>query len=164
MFGRVGKERVVGAAWGTLFTAILAVLIIAGSRTLQHCDAALVGYTFAVLFATFAITYRYAIWLQPFLLGLTILFWATATWWIPMLVILGIWRHIYKKFPLSYSPLYWGAVFPLGMYTVCTFRLAAVSATPFLMFIPRAFVVIAIAAWAVTFAGLVRSLIRPAFS
>jgi tellurite resistance protein TehA-like permease len=99
--------------------------------------------------------------LQPFLLGFTILFWATATWWIPMLVILGIWRHLYKKFPLTYSPLYWGAVFPLGMYTVCTFRLAAVSATPFLMFIPRVFVLIAIAAWAVTFTGLLRSLIRP---
>jgi tellurite resistance protein TehA-like permease len=99
--------------------------------------------------------------LQPFLLGLTILFWATATWWIPMLVILGIWRHLYKKFPLTYSPLYWGAVFPLGMYTVCTFRLSAVSETPFLMSIPRAFVLIAIAAWAVTFAGLILSLIRP---
>jgi hypothetical protein len=64
MFGRVGKERIVGAAWGTLFTAILAILIIVGSRNLQHFDAALVGYTFAVLFATFAITYRYAMWLQ----------------------------------------------------------------------------------------------------
>src|SRR5436190_86069 len=64
MFGRVGKERIVGAAWGALFTAILAVLIVVGSRNLQHFDAALVGYTFAVLFATFAITYRYSIWLQ----------------------------------------------------------------------------------------------------
>src|SRR5215212_5676032 len=64
MFGRVGRERIVGAAWGALFTAILAVLIVVGSRTLQHFDAALVGYTFAVLFATFAITYRYAMWLQ----------------------------------------------------------------------------------------------------
>jgi hypothetical protein len=64
MFGRVGRERWVGAAWGTLFTAILAILIVAGSRNLQHFDAALVGYTFAVLFATFAITYRYAMWLQ----------------------------------------------------------------------------------------------------
>ena len=63
MIGRVGSERIVGAAWGTLFTAILAVLIVAGSRNLQHFDAALVGYTFAVLFATFAITYRYAMWL-----------------------------------------------------------------------------------------------------
>jgi hypothetical protein len=53
-----------GAAWGTLFTTILAVLIVVGSRNLQHFDAALVGYTFAVLFATFAITYRYAMWLQ----------------------------------------------------------------------------------------------------
>ena len=35
-----------------------------GSRNLQHFDAALVGYTFATLFATFGITYRYAMWLQ----------------------------------------------------------------------------------------------------
>jgi hypothetical protein len=64
MFGRVGKDRVISAAWGTLFTAVLAVLIVVGSRNLQHFDAALVGYTFAVLFATFAITHRYSMWLQ----------------------------------------------------------------------------------------------------
>ena len=63
-FGRVGIERMKALAWGVLFTAILAVLIVAGSRNLDHFDAALVGYTFAVLFATFAITYRYAMWLQ----------------------------------------------------------------------------------------------------
>jgi len=62
--GRIGPERVAGAAWGVLFTSILAVLIVVGSRNLQHFDAALVGYTFAVLFATFAITYRYSMWLQ----------------------------------------------------------------------------------------------------
>lgn len=28
-------------------------------------------------------------------------FWATATWWIPMLVILGFWRHVYKRFLLT---------------------------------------------------------------
>ena len=64
MRGRVGNERIVGVAWGVLFTAVLAVLIVVGSRRLQHFDAALVGYTFAVLFSTFAITYRYAMWLQ----------------------------------------------------------------------------------------------------
>ena len=64
MFGRVGRERIVALGWGTLFTGILAVLIVVGSRNLQHFDAALVGYTFAVLFATFAITYRYSMWLQ----------------------------------------------------------------------------------------------------
>ena len=63
-FGRVGRERIVAAGWGLALTAVLAILIVFGSRTLQHFDAALVGYTFAVLFSTFAITYRYAMWLQ----------------------------------------------------------------------------------------------------
>ena len=37
--------------------------------------------------------------LLPFLKGFTIFFWATGTWWIPMLVILGVWRHIYQEIP-----------------------------------------------------------------
>ena len=96
----------------------------------------------------------------PFVKGLTLMFWATATWWIPMLVILGIWRHIYRRFPLRYDPLYWGAVFPLGMYTVSTLRLAQAIDAPFLMFIPRVFVFVALGAWALTMAGLVREMMR----
>ena len=42
----------------------LAAAIVVGSRNLQHFDAALVGYTFATLFAAFGISYRYAMWLQ----------------------------------------------------------------------------------------------------
>ncbi len=58
------KERLQAALWGALFTGILAVLIVLGSRRLAHFDAALVGYTFATLFAAFGITYRYSMWLQ----------------------------------------------------------------------------------------------------
>ena len=50
--------------WGLVFTSALGALIVVGSRNLAHFDAALVGYTFATLFATFGITYRYAMWLQ----------------------------------------------------------------------------------------------------
>jgi hypothetical protein len=58
------REVVIATVAGTIATAILAALIIIGSRRLSHFDAALVGYTFATLFAAFGITYRYAIWLQ----------------------------------------------------------------------------------------------------
>jgi hypothetical protein len=57
-------DRVAAVMAGSIATAILAGLIVLGSRNLNHFDAALVGYTFATLFATFGITYRYAMWLR----------------------------------------------------------------------------------------------------
>lgn len=96
--------------------------------------------------------------LVPFLRGFTLLFWSTATWWIPMLVILGFWRHVYKRFRLAYDPLYWGAVFPLGMYTVCTYRLGEVMKPPFFFELARVFVYVALGAWAATFCGLLVSM------
>lgn len=98
--------------------------------------------------------------LLPFVRGYTLLWWATATWWIPMLLVLGVWRHGYQRFPLQYDPLYWGAVFPLGMYTVCTFRLSQTVAAPELVVIPRVTVFVALVAWAVTLAGMVRNIVR----
>jgi tellurite resistance protein TehA-like permease len=96
--------------------------------------------------------------LLPFIKGATLLFWATATWWIPMLVILGIWRHVVKRFPLRYDPLYWGAVFPLGMYSVATARMAAAIGLPFLAPVSPAFFYIAAGAWAVALVGLLHRL------
>jgi len=59
------RSQVTRAALGAIAaTAVLAALIVIGSRNLRHFDAALVGYTFATLFATFGITWRYLMWLQ----------------------------------------------------------------------------------------------------
>lgn len=58
------REVWTAALWGLVVTLLLAGLIVLGSRNLSHFDAALIGYTAATLFATFGITYRYAMWLQ----------------------------------------------------------------------------------------------------
>jgi hypothetical protein len=60
----VTRDTMKPLVWGLGTTLLLGVLIVAGSRNLAHFDAALVGYTFSALFATFGLTYRYAMWLQ----------------------------------------------------------------------------------------------------
>jgi tellurite resistance protein TehA-like permease len=96
--------------------------------------------------------------LLPFLKGFTVLYWATGTWWIPMLIVLAIWRHGYKRFPLKYDPLYWGAVFPLGMYSACTYEMARAMHLDFLDFIPSIFLYVALIAWIMALIGVVRRL------
>ena len=96
----------------------------------------------------------------PFLKGFTVFYWATGTWWIPMLVILGLWRHVYRRFPLVYDPLYWGAVFPLGMYAVSTRTMIDALGFDFLRPLPAVFTWIALAAWALAFGALMRVLLR----
>ena len=97
--------------------------------------------------------------LLPFIKGFTVFYWATGSWWIPMLIVLAAWRHGVMRFPLRYDPLYWGAVFPIGMYSACTLRLHEAMALPFLDLIPPVFLVIALCAWALAFTGLVLDLL-----
>lgn len=97
--------------------------------------------------------------ITPFLKGFTLFFWAAGTWWIPLLLVLGFWRHVYKRFPLKYDPQYWGMVFPLGMYTVCTFQLSNAIEFPQLLVIPRYFIYLALAGWIAAFFGLLRELL-----
>ncbi len=60
----MNREILVSTGAGIFATLLLGAMIVAGSRNLDHFDAALVAYTFATLFAMFGIAYRYMMWLQ----------------------------------------------------------------------------------------------------
>lgn len=97
--------------------------------------------------------------LLPFLKGFTVFYWATGSWWVPMLLVLAVWRYVVRRFPLKYDPMYWGAVFPLGMYAASTHEMALVLGLDFLDFLPPIFLAAAGLAWLAAFFGLARQLL-----
>jgi tellurite resistance protein TehA-like permease len=96
--------------------------------------------------------------LTPFLKGTTLLFWAFATWWVPLLVIMGIWRHGIMRVPVRYDPQFWALVFPLGMYSVATTKMIAAVGLPFGGWIAVGAFWIALGAWAITAVGMAKGL------
>jgi tellurite resistance protein TehA-like permease len=98
--------------------------------------------------------------LQSFLRGWTLFFWVSASWWIPLLLILMIWRHAYMRYPLTYDPTYWGMAFPLAMYTTGSFQLFTALGLPYMLVVPSLFIFVALAVWMGTFFGLLQSVFR----
>lgn len=98
--------------------------------------------------------------LLPFTIGVSLFFWSAATWWIPFLFILETWKRVVRRVRIKYDPQYWGMVFPLGMYTTCTYQLANSLDLKFLIVIPHYFIYLALLAWLFTFIGLLRMLSR----
>ncbi len=110
---------------GLVAVGVTTALVVAGSRTLQHFDAALFAYLFATLFAVFGITYRYSMWLQR---PPTALYWKrgwqlflrpanlprTLVWFVRafigrLFVQLFIWRRG-KVRGLTHALLFWGVL------------------------------------------------------
>ena len=98
--------------------------------------------------------------MRPFIDGVTLIMWAWATWWIPLLILFGVWKHGVLRLPISYTPMLWSLVFPLGMYALASLRLSLASDFPPLRAVSLAMVWIALAAWAATAAGLVMTFWR----
>jgi tellurite resistance protein TehA-like permease len=92
--------------------------------------------------------------LAPFIEGVVMLAWATATFWFPLMIAIGIWRHILNHIPLRYHPSYWALVFPLGMYGAATFRMRAAIGLEALEWLPKVTLAVALAAWTAAFVGL----------
>lgn len=95
-----------------------------------------------------------------FIKGFTLFYWVLGTWWIPLLVTLGIWRHIVNHYPFTYDPQMWGMAFPIAMYTVGTTKLSIALDLGFLMTIPYITIFAAIGVWLAILAGMVFSLTR----
>jgi tellurite resistance protein TehA-like permease len=99
--------------------------------------------------------------LEPFTAGLTLLLWITATWWIPWLLAMFVWRHAVLRKPAWFVPEWWGMVFPLGMYSAATATVARALDLPVVFDdIASAFVWIALVAWVAIFVDMLITLWR----
>ncbi len=98
--------------------------------------------------------------LLPFLRGFTFFFWAVASWWIPFLFLLMLWRYVWMRDRFTYEPAIWGMVFPLAMYTTSTYQFDRAMGYGFLDPIPRVLVFVALTAWLLGMVGLMRRVYR----
>jgi tellurite resistance protein TehA-like permease len=98
--------------------------------------------------------------MRPFIEGVTLAMWGWATWWIPLLVIFGVWKHGVGRVPVRYTPMLWSLVFPLGMYALASLRLSLAAEFTPLRRVADAMIWVALAAWAVAFLSMTARIVR----
>jgi tellurite resistance protein TehA-like permease len=96
--------------------------------------------------------------------GLAFLLWAFGTWWIPLLLIFAIWRHLVHREPIGHDSAWWSMVFPLGMYAVASADYGRVTGLGFMVDIARVEVWVGFGAWLGVALVMARSLVLPAFT
>lgn len=120
----------------------------------------------------------------PVIVGVTFLAWAIASWWIPLLLAVDVWKFLtggtggdppvwVVLLPWSrlgfgdrlhaYAPTAWGRVFPMGMYTACTLNLAGIGTFGVLSVVPAYWGWFGLVVWALTFVGMSRAVWRVLF-
>ncbi|MGN6751816.1 MAG: tellurite resistance/C4-dicarboxylate transporter family protein, partial [Intrasporangium sp.] len=120
----------------------IAITVVAGARIVQMHSAPMVDAT------------------RGLIAGLSVVFWAFATWLIPVLVAVGVWRHFVRKVPLRYEPTLWSMIFPLGMYGVAGIYLGRADHLPIVEWIGSHWLWVAVAAWTLVFLAMGRGLLR----
>jgi tellurite resistance protein TehA-like permease len=116
----------------------------------------LAGGRFAGLPATLPVVHHTA----GFVTGLSFAMWALGTWWIPLLVILSLWRHVRQRWPLTYESSLRSVVFPLGMYSVATDTFGKTAHLGYLEPLARSMLWVTVAAWVLVAATFVIRLTR----
>jgi hypothetical protein len=82
---------------------------------------------------------------------LSVVLWALAIAWLPVLVI----AEAVRPRP-GYDTRRWSTVFPVGMYAVCSFIAGAAAHAPVMADFARVWVWVAVAVWLVVFVGMLR--------
>ncbi|WP_185992463.1 tellurite resistance/C4-dicarboxylate transporter family protein [Janibacter cremeus] len=91
--------------------------------------------------------------------GLSVLGWAWATWLIPVLFAVGVWRHLIHRIPVTYEATWWSIVFPLGMYAVAGMYIGRADSLPIVEAIGAAWLWVGAAAWLFATVQMVRSVV-----
>jgi tellurite resistance protein TehA-like permease len=84
---------------------------------------------------------------HSFVAGAAVVLWAFGSWFIPALVLFGLWRYFVQRFPWSYEPKLWSVVFPLGMYAVASVTLGRAIDFDFMQQLASVWVWFGVAAW-----------------
>src|SRR5680860_1600329 len=141
MLYEFGPEELAASYWVSM--GALAITVLAGARIVEMADAPMVAVT------------------RDLIAGLAVVFWAFATWLIPVLVAAGWWRHVRRRVPLRYEATLWSIIFPLGMYAVAGIYLGRADDLPVVEAVGSAELWVAFAACVVFFAPMALPLILP---
>ncbi|MFD1270940.1 tellurite resistance/C4-dicarboxylate transporter family protein [Streptomyces kaempferi] len=93
--------------------------------------------------------------------GSAVVLWSFSTWLIPLLLALGVWRHVLRKVPFRYELGWWNLVFPIGMYGVTTHELGRTTGTSWLTTLGRWEIWVGGVVWVVVIAAMVAAAVRP---
>jgi tellurite resistance protein TehA-like permease len=119
-----------------------AITVLAGARIVEMAEAPMVAAT------------------RGLVAGTSVVFWAFASWLIPVLVAVGWWRHGRHRVPLTYDATLWSMVFPLGMYSVAGLYLGQADRLPIVHAIGATELWLALLVWAVVGLAMVRHVLR----
>jgi len=97
---------------------------------------------------------------HDFVAGAAVVLWSFGSWFIPALVLFGLWRHLVRRHSLAYEPGLWSVVFPLGMYAVASVTLGRVLDLGFLRDLAAWWVWLGAAAWLAVAALMVAAIVR----